>query len=45
MHGSGIFVLNPPWTLKATLHGLMPYLVRVLGQDAGAAYNLDSHES
>jgi 23S rRNA (adenine2030-N6)-methyltransferase len=46
MHGSGMFVLNPPWTLKATLQGLMPYLVKVLGQDdAGAAFNLESHEA
>lgn len=45
MHGSGMFVLNPPWTLKATLQSLMPYLVKVLGQDAGAAFNLESHEA
>lgn len=41
MHGSGMFVLNPPWTLHATLKDVMPYLVKVLGQDAGASYQLD----
>ena len=41
MHGSGMFVLNPPWTLHATLKEVMPYLVKVLGQDAGASYQLD----
>ena len=41
MHGSGLFVLNPPWTLHATLQAVMPYLVKVLGQDAGARYVLE----
>ena len=41
MHGSGLFVLNPPWTLHATLQAVMPYLVKVLGQDAGAGYVLE----
>jgi len=43
MHGSGMFVLNPPWTLMATLKTVMPYLVKVLGQDAGATFNLEAH--
>jgi 23S rRNA (adenine2030-N6)-methyltransferase len=42
MHGSGMFVINPPWTLNATLAGIMPYLVEVLGQDAGAGFTLDA---
>jgi 23S rRNA (adenine2030-N6)-methyltransferase len=41
MHGSGIFVINPPWTLHKTLAEIMPYLVRVLGQDAGAGFTLE----
>ena len=41
MHGSGLFVLNPPWTLHATLQAVMPYLVKVLGQDAAAGYVLE----
>jgi 23S rRNA (adenine2030-N6)-methyltransferase len=40
MHGSGMFIINPPWTLHQTLEGIMPYLVRVLGQDAGAGFTL-----
>ena len=43
MHGSGMFVLNPPWTLMSTLKTVMPYLTRVLGQDTGAAYILEAH--
>lgn len=41
MHGSGMFVLNPPWTLHATLQEVMPKLVTLLGQDAGARFVLE----
>jgi 23S rRNA (adenine2030-N6)-methyltransferase len=44
MHGSGLFILNPPWTLHGTLAGVMPYLVDVLGLDAGAGYTLEQQE-
>ena len=40
MHGSGMFVVNPPWTLAATLAEVLPFLVAVLGQDAGATHEL-----
>ncbi len=40
MHGSGMFIINPPWTLRKTLQDIMPYLVRVLGEDAGAGFTL-----
>ena len=43
MHGSGMFIVNPPWTLPKLLQEVMPYLVRILGQDAGARYQLE-HE-
>ncbi len=42
LHGSGLFVLNPPWDLPALLKEAMPYLVKVLGQDAAARYELES---
>lgn len=41
LHGSGMFVVNPPWTLHATLQAIMPYLVTQLGQDAGAKFLLE----
>lgn len=44
MHGSGMFILNPPWTLHATLAEVMPYLVQVLGLDAGAGFTLEQQE-
>ncbi len=41
MYGSGMFVLNPPWTLYDTLQTVMPYLVKHLGCDAAAGYVLE----
>jgi 23S rRNA (adenine2030-N6)-methyltransferase len=41
LHGSGLFVLNPPWTLPAMLREALPYLRDTLGQDAGAAFALE----
>lgn len=40
LHGSGIFVVNPPWTLGDSLRVTLPYLVRVLGRDAQAGFTL-----
>jgi 23S rRNA (adenine2030-N6)-methyltransferase len=45
LHGSGMFIVNPPWTLKASLEAAMPVLVELLGQDAGAGFTLEAHES
>ena len=42
LHGSGLFVLNPPWELPVLLKEAMPWLVRVLGQDSSAGYALES---
>ncbi len=41
LHSSGMFILNPPYTLEATLRETMPYLVQVLGQDAGATFRIE----
>ncbi len=45
LHTSGMFVVNPPWTLAALLKGVMPYLVATLGTDSGARFTLDSAEN
>ena len=45
MHGSGMFVLNPPWTLYVTLAGVMPFLAETLGLDAGAGFTLEQQEA
>jgi 23S rRNA (adenine2030-N6)-methyltransferase len=44
MHGSGMFIINPPWTLAATLRECMPVLKDALALDAGATYTLESSE-
>jgi len=41
MHSSGMFILNPPYTLEATLREVLPYLVQVLGQDSGATFRIE----
>ena len=41
LHGSGMFILNPPWLLPKALRLAMPYLVQVLGQDAAAGFGLE----
>jgi 23S rRNA (adenine2030-N6)-methyltransferase len=42
LHSSGMFVINPPWTLEASLRTVMPYLVDVLGTDDGAGFTLQT---
>lgn len=42
MYGSGMFVINPPWTLEKTLHETLPDLVNRLSQGSGARYSLES---
>ena len=43
MYGSGLFLINPPWTLPALLAETMPYLVERLRLDDGAGYRLEHH--
>jgi len=45
LRSSGMFVLNPPWTLEPMLRDLMPYLVAVLGADGGAGFTLESGQT
>ncbi|SFN21950.1 23S rRNA (adenine2030-N6)-methyltransferase [Formivibrio citricus] len=45
MHGSSMFILNPPWTLHQALQEVLPYLVESLGQDKGAGYVLEQVEN
>lgn len=41
MYGSGLFVINPPYTLPDALTPALDSLVSLLGQDAGAARHLE----
>ena len=45
LHSSGMFIINPPWTLEADLRAVMPYLVEALGSDEGAGYTLQTGQS
>ena len=37
-----MFLVNPPWTLKAALQESLPWLARELGLDERAGYRLES---
>jgi 23S rRNA (adenine2030-N6)-methyltransferase len=39
--GSGMFILNPPYTLHDEMHALLPWLVEALGQYDGANYLIE----
>ena len=41
LHGSGVFILNPPWTLPQMLQECLPVLVQALGQDRHAGFTLE----
>lgn len=41
MFGSGVFVINPPYTLPDKLHDSLPVLSRLLAQDAHAGFDLE----
>jgi 23S rRNA (adenine2030-N6)-methyltransferase len=42
MLGSGLFIINPPWTLAENMKSVMPYLTEKLAQYPRASYELDS---
>jgi 23S rRNA (adenine2030-N6)-methyltransferase len=43
MHGSGVFVINPPWTLPQLLKESMPTLTSLMALDSDASFQLESH--
>jgi 23S rRNA (adenine2030-N6)-methyltransferase len=45
MFGSGLFIINPPWTLPNILNETMPVLTKLLALDETAEYVLESHIS
>ncbi|MBV2235295.1 MAG: 23S rRNA (adenine(2030)-N(6))-methyltransferase RlmJ [Sterolibacterium sp.] len=45
MTGSGLFVINPPWTLAATLEATLPWLTRLLARDKTARYLIEQGEA
>ncbi len=40
LHGSGMFIINPPYTLHAALEKSLPYLAKHLAQDSSASFSL-----
>ncbi len=44
LHGSGVFVYNPPYTLEGALRQALPFVLRLLTQDAAATFSLDGRQ-
>jgi len=44
LHGSGVFVINPPYTLRAALEQSLPRLTALLGRDRHASFTLQVSE-
>lgn len=42
LSASGMFIINPPHTLKPALALVLPHLLQVLGRGAGKGYTLDA---
>jgi 23S rRNA (adenine2030-N6)-methyltransferase len=42
LHSSGMFVVNPPYTLEPMLRELMPFMVKALARDDAARYTLET---
>lgn len=42
LYGSGMFILNPPYTLAAAMKETLPYLVDALGQDETAQFKIET---
>jgi 23S rRNA (adenine2030-N6)-methyltransferase len=45
LQASGMFVINPVWTLHPYLEKLLPTLQTALGEDAGASYRVLSSQT
>jgi len=45
MHGSGMFIINPPWTLEQKMHQCLPQLAELLAQGEGARHGLESQST
>jgi 23S rRNA (adenine2030-N6)-methyltransferase len=43
LYGSGLFSINPPWTLPAMLQDVLPWLAQRLALDRQASHVLDFH--
>ena len=45
LQASGVFIINPPWTLEKYLAEALPTLTKALGIDSGAQFLLKSFEA
>jgi 23S rRNA (adenine2030-N6)-methyltransferase len=43
MLGSGLFIINPPWTLAEKMQEVMPYLTEKLAQFDAASFEISAN--
>ena len=44
LHGSGLFVVNPPWTLRESMRSALPWLAKALGENDAGDWMIDSDD-
>ena len=44
LHGSGLFVVNPPWTLRESMQSALPWLAKALGENDAGDWMIGSDE-
>jgi len=45
LHGSGVFVFNPPWNFEVPVRAVMPFLAAALAQDEGATFDVTCRQT
>ncbi len=45
LHGSGMFVFNPPWNLEVALREALPVLAAILGRDQHSTFDLQFRQT
>jgi 23S rRNA (adenine2030-N6)-methyltransferase len=45
MYGSGLFIINPPWTLPNTLERVLPALKNLLAESSQSGFSVEAHLS
>lgn len=45
MNGSGLFIINPPWSLEKTLRETLPKLTELLAQGTGAQFRIEGEST
>lgn len=42
MNASGMIIINPPWSLAATLKTVLPWLAKTLGENTAGSFRVET---